>query len=124
MTVQYIAPTKRRSMSKARRVRIFLSRNGICCICTRQIRQGEAWIIEHPDAVALGGSDNDEDLHPAHEKCRRVKDKDDAAKIAKRNRIIDSGYVGEGKRKMRPMPGSRASGWKRTFRYGWVRRDG
>lgn len=123
MSVQYIAPTKRRSMSKARRVRIFLRDNGVCCICSRQIRHGEPWIIEHPDPVALGGSDDDEHLHPAHEKCRRVKDKEDIARIAKRNRIIDSGYVGEGKRKSRPMPGTRASGWKRKMSGEWVRRE-
>lgn len=120
--LEYIAPTKRRAMTKARRVRIFLRDNGMCCLCTRQIRRGEAWIIEHPDAVALGGSDDDKDLHPAHETCRRVKDKEDAAKIAKRNRIVDQGYAGEGKRKGRPIPGSKSSGWKHRMNGQWERR--
>lgn len=47
MTLQFIAPTKRRSMTKARAARIFLDANGICCNCGLQIRQGEQWFVEH-----------------------------------------------------------------------------
>lgn len=100
--VEYIAPTKRRSMSKQRRVKIYLSRNGICWNCRQQIRTGEKWFIEHPDAVNLGGSDKDEDLWPAHvKKCKREKDAADAKLIAKRNAIIDKDCVDRPKR---PFP--------------------
>lgn len=92
-TVTFIPPTKRKAMNKARRTRIFLSRNGVCCLCNVQIRDGEPWIIEHPEAVNLGGSDNDADLWPAHETCRRVKDKADRKLIADRNTKIDRGYA-------------------------------
>ncbi len=89
----YIAPTKRGHMSKARAVRIFLANNGVCYLCGNQIR-GEAYEIEHPDALSLGGSDNDADLRPVHVKCHKGKTATDTRQRAKRNRIIAKGYVG------------------------------
>lgn len=121
--IQYIAPTPRRPMTKQRRVRIFLSRNGVCCHCTVQIRAHiDDWFIEHPEAVNLGGSDDDADLWPAHVKCKPVKDAADAALIADRNSFIDKNCV-DAPRKSRPMPGSKASGWKKLFSGQVVRRD-
>lgn len=120
--VQYIPPTERRPMTKQRRVRIFLSRNGICCLCGKQIKaHAEEWFVEHPQALNLGGSDDDADLHPAHVKCKPGKDKTDAGLIAKRNTAIDKTCADRPK-KSRPMPGSRASGWKHSMTHGWVRR--
>lgn len=92
MTLQFIAPTKRRKMTKARAARIFLSRNGICFNCRQQIRAGQSWFIEHPDAVAQGGSDEDADLWPSHTKCKPAKDAVDAASKAKRDRLVTSGW--------------------------------
>jgi hypothetical protein len=88
MTLQFIAPTKRRKMSKARAARIFLSRNGICFNCRQQIRAGQRWFVEHPDPVAQGGSDDDADLWPSHVDCKPAKDATDAATKAKRDRLI------------------------------------
>jgi hypothetical protein len=93
MTVQLIPHTKRRGMTKARAARIFLARNGICITCGQQIRPGQKWFIEHPDSLALGGSDDDSALHPAHMKCKPVKDAADAAKKAKRDRIVTAGWA-------------------------------
>jgi hypothetical protein len=120
--VEYIAPTKRRSMSKQRRTRIFLSRNGVCCLCGFQIRaHAEDWFIEHPEAINLGGSDDDADLHPAHVRCKPAKDAADAALIAERNSVIDK-HCADAPRKSRPMPGSKASGWKKPMNGPAVRR--
>lgn len=109
-----VAPTKRRPMTKARRVRLFLEADGVCCLCEQRIRDGEAWTIEHLIALSLGGKDTDENCRPAHERCRRVKDKQDAAAKAKRDRIVDAGYRGEGKKKSR-FPGSKASRFKKRM---------
>ena len=95
MTLQFIAPTKRRGMTKPRAARIFLLRNGICFNCRQQIRQGQAWFVEHPDAVAQGGSDKDEDLWPSHTKCKAAKDAADAASKAKRDTHITAGWKPE-----------------------------
>ncbi len=104
---EFIPPTHRSKMTKARAAKIFLQRNGECWNCHLQIRDGEKWTVEHPDALALGGSDNDADLWPIHTtKCVKEKNASDAAAIAKRNRIIAAGYVGNRKPK---------SKWKRKM---------
>jgi hypothetical protein len=113
--IEYIAPTKRRKMTKPRRATIFLSRNGICYICRKQIMAHvDPWFIEHPGAVNLGGSDNDEDLWPAHVKCKPKKDAEDAALISDRNSFIDKNCV-DAPRKSRPMAGTRASGIRKRM---------
>jgi len=114
MNVQFIAPTPRRNMTKARRTRIFLAANGMCCLCHVQIRAGESWFIEHPEALNLGGSDNDADLRPAHTKCKPAKDAADKKLIAKRNTTIDKGCADK-PRKSRPMPGTKASGVRKRM---------
>lgn len=106
MNLTFIPPTERSSMSKARVAKIFLKANGICHLCGKQIRDGERWEISHPDALALGGSDDDADLRPAHERCHELQTKKDQAAIAKRNRIVTTGWTGAAQGQ-RPFPGSR-----------------
>lgn len=89
---EYVPPTKRRKMTKARAARIFLQRNGVCFICEKQIRAGEAYFIEHPIPVAMGGSDKDEDLWPAHNECKPKKDAIDAKAKAKSDRILTQNW--------------------------------
>lgn len=92
MNVQFIAPTKRHSMTKARAARIFLDANGICCNCGLQIRQGEKWFVEHVESLAQGGADDDKNARPAHTKCKAAKDAADAASKAKRDRLVTAGW--------------------------------
>lgn len=92
MTLDLIPHTKRRSMTKARAAKIFLARNGICCNCGQQIRQGEKWFIEHAVSLAQGGADDDANTAPAHTKCKAAKDATDAASKAKRDRIVTAGW--------------------------------
>lgn len=101
MTLQLIPHTKRRGMTKARAARIFLDRNGICFNCRQQIRTGDKWFIEHPESLAQGGSDKDEDLWPSHTKCKPAKDAVDAASKAKRDRIVTAGWEREEPRQSR-----------------------
>lgn len=115
-TVTFIPPTKRKKMNKARRTRIFLSRNGVCFVCRLQIHDGEPWIVEHPEAVNLGGSDDDADLWPAHETCRRKKDTVDRKLIADRNTKIDRGYAGKKPKRGFYRPPGTEFNW-RTGRY-------
>lgn len=122
MAITYIAPTERKGMNKARRVRIFLAANGICCLCHVQIKaHAEEWFIEHPEALNLGGSDDDKDLRPAHTRCKPQKDAEDAGKIADRNAAIDRNCV-QAPRKSRPMLGSKASGFRKRMDGTVVRR--
>lgn len=119
--MRFTPPTKRRSMTKARATAIFLKEDGICHICGNPIVAGEAWEVEHPDELADGGSDDDAAKKPAHVKCHKPKTAEARMARAKRNRIITQGCVSVSKSR-RPMPGSRASGWKRKVSGEVVRR--
>jgi hypothetical protein len=95
MPLDFIPHTKRRKMTKARAAKIFLARNGICFNCRQQIRAGQAWFIEHPEAIAQGGSDVDADLWPSHNACKAGKDAVDAAAKAKRDRLVTASWKPE-----------------------------
>ncbi|MFD1945033.1 HNH endonuclease [Paradevosia shaoguanensis] len=97
MTLQFIAPTKRRSMTRARAARIFLEANGICCLCGNKIYNGQSYFIEHLEALSLGGADADANCRPAHTKCKAQKDAADAAAKAKRDRLVTKGWDGRRK---------------------------
>lgn len=90
----FTPPTKRKSMSRARAAKVYLAQQGRCHICTRQIRAGEKWEVEHPDPLSLGGSDDDADLRVVCIPCHRAKTKRDAADKAKRDRDVTKGWAG------------------------------
>jgi len=104
MTLQFIAPTKRRSMTRARAARIFLEANGICCLCGNKIFNGQSYFIEHLEALSLGGADDDANCRPAHTKCKAQKDAADAAAKAKRDRLVTKGWEGRRKPKWPSRP--------------------
>src|SRR3990167_8417019 len=95
---EFIAPTKRRKMTRARRVSIFLAANGICHICGKQIRDGEKWDVSHVIPLNLGGADADDNMRPAHKRCHVEQTAKDKADIAERNRAVDTNYAGKPKR--------------------------
>lgn len=83
-----VGTTKRRPMTPARRLRIFEEHKGKCCLCDNRIDGvREQWTIEHLVALGLGGVDEDKNCGPAHESCRRDKDKLDVKAIAKSKRV-------------------------------------
>ena len=83
-----VGTTKRKAMSPSRRLRIFEAHKGLCCHCGGKIDGvREKWIVEHLRALGLGGEDEDGNCAPAHEDCRRIKDKDDVSRIAKAKRV-------------------------------------
>lgn len=79
-----VPTTRRKSMSPSRRLRIWEAHSGRCCLCGQKIDGSrEKWTVEHIRALGLGGEDDDSNCAPAHETCRREKDKADVAMIAK-----------------------------------------
>jgi hypothetical protein len=114
MTLQFIAPTKRRSMTKARAARIFLDANGVCCNCGGQIRQGEQWFVEHVTSLAQGGADDDKNARPAHTKCKAAKDATDAASKAKRDRLVTAGWDNDSKPKMQSRGFAKSAGQRKA----------
>lgn len=83
-----VGTTKRGSMSPMRRLRIFEAHKGLCVLCGGRIDGvREKWTVEHLRALGLGGKDDDDNCGPAHEDCRRQKDKVDVKAIAKAKRV-------------------------------------
>lgn len=82
-----VGTTPRRPMSPMRRLRIWEAHQGVCILCETKIDGvREKWIVEHKRALVLGGADDDANCGPAHETCRRVKDKADVADGARAKR--------------------------------------
>ena len=76
----------RKSFSAKDRARIFAAHGGVCGLSGVKIGAGDAWHIEHRVPVALGGSNDDENLYPALVEPHAVKTKDDVKRIAKSKR--------------------------------------
>ena len=130
-------PDRHRNSTKARRICYETHRKMdatgkyyMLCHCGRELRKScgmvidpvnDSWRAHHNIPWAEGGEDTASNLFPILTSCDvGVTAPEDAARIAKNQRIRDrrSGV----KRPYRPMSGSRASPWKRTFASGWVRR--
>jgi len=117
-----VGTTKRGSMGVMRRLRIWEEHKGVCILCGLKIDGiREKWIIEHKRALVLGGEDTDENCGPAHEDCRRAKDKKDVHDGAKAKRRKAKML---GIRKRSTFPCSRDGAWKAKIGGGFVRRDG
>lgn len=99
-----VPTTPRKAMSPTRRLRIWEDGKGICILCGLKIDGVRApWIVEHKRALGLGGEDTDENCGPAHEICRRQKDKQDVADIARAKRR-KARHLGIKKRSTFPKP--------------------
>jgi 5-methylcytosine-specific restriction protein A len=112
--------TKRKPLTTKQRAQLFLSHEGICCLCHTKI-VNEPWIDEHLLPLAMDGSNDMENRGPAHVRCARIKTAKDATDRAKVRRVAEK-HIGA-KRSSRPLPGGKNSPWKKTFARGWVRRD-
>jgi len=110
----------RRSISTRERVSIFQSAGGLCHICGGRIAIGDSWDVEHVIPLAQGGEDGGENLKPAHTRCHKGKSAKDATDTARAKRR-EATHLGC-KTSRNPLPGSRSSGWKKTFSNGWVKR--
>lgn len=103
----------RKNLAPSQRQKMFDDHIGICVICGFGIDHTERWRDEHIRPLALGGSNELSNRGPAHERCSMGKDKTDVRRIAKAKRQR-SKHLGI-KKQSRPMPGTRASNWKKSF---------
>lgn len=76
----------RKSFTAKDRARIFTAHGGICGLSGVKIGPTDAWHIEHRVPVALGGSNDDENLYPALVEPHKDKTRDDVKRIAKAKR--------------------------------------
>lgn len=102
------------------RVRLFLRSGGRCAHCGRSIRTGDTWECDHRTALANGGTHVESNLQVLCSWCHKKKSKADvglkSATYESRKRHLGL------KKSKRPLPGSKASGWKRKMDGTLVRR--
>lgn len=112
---------KRRNRTGKQRLAI-LEANGRRCYLTGAVIDPvkDRWEIEHVIPLAGGGTDGDDNCRPVLASAHLEKTKADLARIAKGKRI-EQKHKGA-KRTSRPMPGSRASGWKHKMSGEWEKR--
>jgi 5-methylcytosine-specific restriction protein A len=104
--------TKRTTITPKRRAEIFRDAGGICHLCSRKIAPGEIWEIEHRKPLALGGTNDADNLSPAHVDCHAGKTRGEIKIIRKADRQMKAHA---GVRKKQPFPGGRGSRWKKTL---------
>lgn len=61
--------TPRKKFTALQKLKIFEAHKGQCCICGGKIIPGDGFILEHKRALALGGTNEIENLGPAHKSC-------------------------------------------------------
>jgi 5-methylcytosine-specific restriction protein A len=103
------------------RDRLFEAKGHRCHNCTRVIEPGQHWTLEHLIALINGGENRESNLGVTCDWCLPGKNAADVAekstvyrKRAKANGIKTTKYP--------PMPGTKASGWKRKMDGTLVRR--
>lgn len=78
---------KRKSFSAKDRARIFAAHSGVCYLSGVKIGPSDTWDVEHVIPLALGGTNEDENLRPALVDPHRVKSKADVRSISKAKRL-------------------------------------
>lgn len=78
----------RKRRTPQQREAICVAHEWVCVICKHKIDPvKQKWILEHLLALAAGGTDTEDNMGPAHQKCAIEKTKDDVKTIAKINRV-------------------------------------
>jgi 5-methylcytosine-specific restriction endonuclease McrA len=103
------------------RIRVFEKYRGICYRSGVKIMPGDDWDCDHIIALANGGRHAEDNLAPILRLPHRAKTKEDR-KIQSRIYKVRKRHLGLAKPKGRPMPGTKASGWKRKLDGSWERR--
>jgi 5-methylcytosine-specific restriction enzyme A len=78
----------RRTRSPAHREAICIAHKWECHICHGRIDPvRDQYALDHMVPLMGGGSDDDANLAPVHNRCHAVKTKDDVCRIAKGKRV-------------------------------------
>lgn len=96
------------------RLRVFEATQGKCAICTRQLQPGK-WACDHIVALVNGGQHRESNLRAVcTSPCHSIKTAEDVAEksAAYRRKLSAAGIR---KRKSRPIPGSKGSGWRKPI---------
>jgi 5-methylcytosine-specific restriction protein A len=77
------SPTRRQRLTDQQRAQLFHDRGGQCWRCTKKLRPGDKWIVEHLIALENGGTNEWTNLDISCETCVPGKNAEDHAKAAK-----------------------------------------
>lgn len=95
--------------------------DGKCEGCGRRIFPGDGPEYDHRIPAAQGGKATLKNCQVLCSPCHKLKTAGDMKTIAK-SRSVRAAHV-SAKVVKRPLPGSKASGWKHKISGGWERRD-
>ena len=112
MNRERVLPTKRRAMTKARRLAVFTAFDGYCAVCGSEtpLEEGEA---DHELSLFLGGADDESNLIWKCQPCHSAKThKHDAKAHAKVRRLIKKADP-ENRKSSRPI---QSRGFDKRFR--------
>lgn len=122
VTREDLSTTQRKRMTPRRRLEAWERTRGVCVVCERMIDGvRDRWIVEHIRALELGGTDELDNMGPAHEACGRLKTREDHRRTAraKRQKLA---HLGARETKW-PLPTSRQGMLKRKVDGTVVRRE-
>lgn len=112
MTHDPYAVTPRKKLTPKQRLKLFIARNGKCCICGGKIDGvKDRWIDEHIIPLADGGDNDADNRGIAHVSCARAKTIKEATDRAKHRSAAERHFGA----KRSVMPGSRTSRWKKKM---------
>lgn len=105
----------RRALTKGQRIDLLHLHSGRCHICGQTINLArEDMHVEHVIPLAMGGADDLTNMQPAHVGCHAEKTKIDVRAIAKAKRVAAK-HNGTWRPPRNPVPGSRATKWKKKL---------
>ena len=113
--------TERRHISTRERTALFLAAGGQCAHCGVKIQPGQAWDIDHTRPLELLGADEPSNWQLLCRPCHKAKTADDVQRIRKAQRT-QARHIGAKSPSRNPLPGSKASGWRRRMDGTWERR--
>lgn len=108
--------------TKAVKIAAFQRSNGHCeCGCGVKIIAGDGPEYDHIIEVALGGDNSLENCRVLRRRCHEKKTAERRPALDKSRRIYEN-RIKVRPRKSKPLPGSKASGWKHKMTGEWERR--
>jgi 5-methylcytosine-specific restriction protein A len=112
-TPEWIGKTHDTPIPARVRVRVFDRYHGICYKSRIKISASDQWDCDHIIALCNGGEHRESNLAPVLKEAHKQKTKDDLA-IKKKIASVKKKHLGL-KKSSNPMPGSKASRWKKCM---------
>ena len=119
---EWIGKNHDQSIPPRVRMRVLERWDRLCRKCKNPIVIGTKWTCDHVKALINGGEHREFNLQPLCGPCDKIKTKRDVA-LKAMTAATKKFHYGLKKRKGRPMPGTKDSGWKRKMDGTWIKRS-